>query len=121
MEILLSTLKWSAATGTAALLLTLCKPLLDRRYSAKWRYGAWLVLALLLLLAPVRWEDRLPRRAKPPVIIDVPHAAVDFRDGLTVRPAQAPAVPMEPGRPAPRESLPLETVLATLWLAGAGL
>ena len=121
MEILLSTLKWSAAAGTAALLLTLCKPLLDRRYSAKWRYAAWLVLALLLLLAPVRWEDRLPRRAEPPVIIDVPQADVDFRDGLTVRPAQAPAAPKEPGRPSPRESLPLETVLATLWLAGAGL
>ena len=61
MEILLDTLKWSAVVGAAALLMTALKPLLDRRYSPKWRYGAWLVLAVLLLAAPVQWERLLPR------------------------------------------------------------
>lgn len=37
MEMMLSLLKWSVIVGAAALLLTLFKPLLDRRYSAKWR------------------------------------------------------------------------------------
>ena len=45
MELLLDILKWSAIVGAAALALTLLKPLLDRRYSAKWRYGVWLVMA----------------------------------------------------------------------------
>ena len=54
MELMLSLLKWSVIVGAAALLLTLFKPLLDRRYSAKWRWGAWLVMAVFLLLAPVR-------------------------------------------------------------------
>ena len=36
MEFLLGMLKWSAVVGAAALILTLLKPLLDRRYSAKW-------------------------------------------------------------------------------------
>ncbi len=40
MELMLSLLKWSVIVGAAALLLTLFKPLLDRRYSAKWRWGA---------------------------------------------------------------------------------
>ena len=52
MELLLDTLKWSAAVGAAALVLTLLKPLLDRRYSANWRYGVWLALSVMLLLAP---------------------------------------------------------------------
>ena len=70
MEMLLDVLKWSAVAGAAALALTLLKPLLDRRYSAWWRYWVWLALAALLLAAPVQWETLLPRvEAAPPVVI----------------------------------------------------
>ena len=48
MEILLDVVTWSAAVGAAALALTLLKPVLDRRYSARWRYWVWLVLSALL-------------------------------------------------------------------------
>ena len=63
MELLLDTVKWSAVVGAAALVLTALKPALDRRYSARWRYWVWLVMAALLLLAPVQWEKLAPRTA----------------------------------------------------------
>ena len=52
MEQMLDALKWSVVIGGAAALLTLLKPLLDRRYSPRWRYGVWLVMAALLLPPP---------------------------------------------------------------------
>ena len=45
MDLLLDTVKWSAVVGAAALVLTALKPALDRRYSARWRYWVWLVMA----------------------------------------------------------------------------
>ena len=131
MEILLDTLKWSAVIGAAVLLMTALKPLLDRRYSPKWRYGAWLVLAVLLLAAPVQWEDLLPRVeiAPPPVVIEVPQVELSLsrEEGVRLqRPAgtaaprpSAPAVPAE--RPAPREpvrTVSLDRALTALWLTG---
>ncbi len=77
MELLLDILKWSVIVGAAALALTLLKPLLDKRYSAKWRYGVWLVMAAFLLLAPVRWDVLLPETpVTPPVVIEVPQMEV---------------------------------------------
>ena len=125
MEILLDVVTWSAAVGAAALALTLLKPVLDRRYSARWRYWVWLVLSALLLLAPVQWEKLLPAaEARPPVIIAVPsmelHVSRD--EGVRLqRPAAAPsarpaAAPAQPGR-----TLPLDTLLPALWLAGAAV
>ena len=125
MEILLDVVTWSAAVGAAALALTLLKPVLDRRYSARWRYWVWLVLSALLLLAPVQWEKLLPAaEARPPVVIAVPsmelHVSRD--EGVRLqRPAAAPsarpaAAPAQPGR-----TLPLDTLLPALWLAGAAV
>lgn len=120
MELLLDTLKWSGAVGAAALVLTALKPALDRRYSARWRYWAWLAMAVLLLLAPIQWEKLAPRTsalspAEPPVVIQVPRMelAVSREEGLALR-RSAPA----PGG-APVRRAALETVLPRLWLAGA--
>ena len=119
MEILLDVVTWSAAVGAAALALTLLKPVLDRRYSARWRYWVWLVLSALLLLALLPAAE-----ARPPVIIAVPsmelHVSRD--EGVRLqRPAAAPsarpaAAPAQPGR-----TLPLDTLLPALWLAGAAV
>lgn len=123
MEVLLNTLKWSLAVGGAALVLTLLRPLLDRRYSAKWRYGAWLAMAVLLLLAPA--VSLLPPAAvEPPVVIEAPRVEVSVsrQSGLTLaapRPAAGPRSPESGGdRPA---AFPLERGLAALWLSGAAL
>ena len=122
MEILLDVVTWSAAVGAAALVLTLLKPALDRRYSAKWRYWVWMAMSALLLLAPVQWEKLLPAaEATPPVVIAVPSMElhVSREEGVSL---QRPASPA--GRPAaiPSETagrtLPLDTLLPLLWLAG---
>lgn len=128
MEFLLGMLKWSAVVGAAALILTLLKPLLDRRYSAKWRYGAWLAMAAFLLLAPARWESLLPRaQAEPPVVIEVPRVEVSFspQEGVSFqRPAASPVLPARPGgaeAPARAKAFPLEKLLLAVWLDGMAL
>jgi beta-lactamase regulating signal transducer with metallopeptidase domain len=127
MEFLLGMLKWSAVVGAAALILTLLKPLLDRRYSAKWRYGAWLAMAAFLLLAPARWESLLPRAsAEPPVVIEVPRVEVSFspQEGVSFQRPASPALPSRPGgaeAPARAKAFPLEKLLLAVWLDGMAL
>lgn len=127
MEFLLGMLKWSAVVGAAALILTLLKPLLDRRYSAKWRYGAWLAMAAFLLLAPARWESLLPRaQAEPPVVIEVPRVEVSFspQEGVSFQRPASPALPSRPGgaeAPAKAKAFPLEKLLLAVWLDGMAL
>lgn len=129
MEGLLNLLKWSVIVGAAALLLTLLKPLLDRRYSAKWRWGAWLVMAVFLLLAPVQWENFAPRAAAaPPVVIEVPkvEVSVSRQEGISFqRPDGAAALPdVKPIEAQPQvrnRTFPLEELLFTLWITGAAL
>ena len=133
MEMLLDVLKWSGLAGAAALALTLLKPLLDRRYSARWRYWVWLALAALLLAAPVQWEALLPRvEAAPPVVIQVPRMELRFsrEEGIALqRPTES--APARPSNPAPRpegdaapqgaRSWSLDRILPVLWLAGAAV
>ena len=133
MEMMLSLLKWSVIVGAAALLLTLFKPLLDRRYSAKWRWGAWLVMAVFLLLAPVRWESFTSRTtAAPPVVIEVPRVEVSVsrQEGISFQRPQGTVLPPDgiaakPGGAAGAQvrnrTFPLEELLLTLWTTGAAL
>ena len=133
MELMLSLLKWSVIVGAAALLLTLFKPLLDRRYSAKWRWGAWLVMAVFLLLAPVRWESFTSRTtAAPPVVIEVPRVEVSVsrQEGISFQRPQGTVLPPDgiaakPGSAAGAQvrnrTFPLEELLLTLWTTGAAL
>ena len=129
MELLLDTLKWSVIVGTAALALTLLRPLLDKRYSAKWRYGVWLAMAAFLLLAPVQWEALAPEEAAvvaPPVVIEVPkvEVSVSRQEGISFqRPAvTAPAAVRPSGTAAAKKvAVPLEKILTGLWLGGMGL
>ncbi len=130
MDSLLNTLKWSAAVGVAVLLLTLLKPALDRRYSARWRYWVWLAMAVLLLLAPVRWETLAPA-GEPPVVIQVP--PVDLGHPQDAAPlqggapsgqtptAEAPSRDSAGSGTAHSPALALDALLPALWLAGAAL
>lgn len=119
MEILLDTFKWSGAVGGAVLLLTVLKPALDRRYSARWRYGVWLAMAALLLLAPARW-DALCLPAERPVVLEVPEMALSVspQTGLNLRSSPAGGAGPAAGR---LPALPLAEVLTALWLSGAAL
>ena len=127
MELLLHLLKWSMIVGAAALALTLLKPLLDRRYSAKWRYGAWLVMAVFLLLAPMRWENAAPQvPVAPAVVIEVPQVEVSVsrEDGVSFqRPKTAglPAASVPAASAVKSKTFPLEELLITLWVTGGAL
>ena len=70
MNVLLNVLKWSAAVGAVTLAVSALRPLLDRRFSPRWRYWLWLVLAAALLLAPARWEALIPALPEPAVTVE---------------------------------------------------
>lgn len=139
MDPLLNALRWSAAVGAVTLPVLALKGPLDRRFTPKWRYWLWLVLAVALLLSPVRWESRVPALPEPAVTVTVPQVQ------LTV-PARRPSVippaadiPQTPGgedstfsdglpasspggaRPEPRKSVELFALLTAVWIAGAAI
>ena len=144
MAYLLQAVKWGLVIGAAALALAPLRPRLDRRYRARWRYWLWMVLAALLLLAPLPWSSLLPEAAEeamaPAVVLEVPRTlgptistedAAPVDTGGTTLPAPAPTVeaaePVEPEtvlQEADR-SLPAihwDRALPGLWLAvAAGL
>jgi len=124
VEIFLDTLKWSVIVGLLALALALLRPALEKRYEARWRYWAWLVLTALALLAPVQWEKLVSvPGAHTPVVIDVPELEVQViqgeRPSLALRPAYS--TPPEGSAPASRRSWPLAKLVPAIWLGGAGV
>ena len=129
MDVIWDVIKWSGVVGGAALVLTALKPLLDRRYRAGWRYGAWLVMAVLLLQAPAQWEKLIPHAdITPPLVIQVPQVEVSVsrQEGVAIRRpdgAAASAGQRDQGGTAQprRRAAPMGDVLTGLWLAGMGL
>ncbi len=143
MEVLLSVLKWSLVCGAAAVLASALKGPLDRRFSPRWRYWLWLVLALALLLSPVRWERLLPALPEPAVTVAAPEVRLPvYRPATPVSPVEpdepvtwdTPVAPVTPSvpqtssvpeapavsrSPAARRDVPLSAVLTAVWLAGA--
>lgn len=138
MEFLLRVMKWSLLAGGATLLLMVLKGPLDRRYRAKWRYWVWLALATALVLSPVPWGDLLPEKVptiEPPVVVQVPQTTIvvgesgmslasqeELEGGFqTMGPAFSAPQTQEQPETVGQETklLPLDTVLAVLWLSGA--
>ena len=60
----------SLGTSVVIFLFLVTKPLLDKRYSAKWRYCVWLILALRLII-PFRFSF-----SQTPVILPVPEREI---------------------------------------------
>ena len=138
MELLLRVMKWSLLAGGATLLLMVLKGPLDRRYRAKWRYWVWLALAAALVLSPVPWGDLLPEKVPAielPVVVQVPQTTIvvgesgmslasqeELEGGFqTMGPAFSAPQTQEQPETVGQETklLPLDTVLAVLWLSGA--
>lgn len=117
------------------LLLLLLGPILARRYAIRWRYWAWLAVAVRLLIpfnfslpeAPVQLEtppDRVVYTAPPAVSTPAP-VSTDYTPVVsTAAPVQPdvsqPEVTTPTAQPAVR-SLTLSQVLFWVWLAGAVL
>ena len=117
------------------LLLLLLGPILARRYTIRWRYWAWLAVAVRLLIplnlslpeAPVQLEpppDRVVYTAPPAVSTPAP-VSTDYT------PVVNTAAPVQPDLTQPEEAVPavqpavrsltLSQVLFWVWLAGAVL
>ena len=65
----------SLGTSVVIFLFLVTKPLLDKRYSAKWRYCVWLILALRLII-PFRFSF-----SQTPVILPVPEREIVYGTG----------------------------------------
>jgi len=96
METMLNMIKISVIVSCVVLLLILLKPVLNRRYHAKWKYYVWLCLAVALLfpLSPAGGKLSEATQSRAPVQITVPDIDRTFGDetlGVT-----APAMPMVP-------------------------
>lgn len=117
------------------LLLLLLGPVLARRYAIRWRYWAWLAVAVRLLIplnfslpeAPVQLEtppDRVVYTAPPAVSTPAP-VSTDYTPVVsTAAPVQPDLTPPEEAVSAPQpavRSLTLSQVLFWAWLAGAVL
>ena len=84
----------SAAVSVLLLPLLLCRRTIEKTYAPQTRWGLWLAVALVLLLAP--W---VPKPAAP-VVVEAPDYALTL-PAAPVRPQPAPAVPkVQPAAPA---------------------
>lgn len=125
----LSTLAEITLTMSAVILLLLALgPLLARQYSPRWRYWAWLAVAVRLLVpvnvslpqAPVTLEvpsDRLVYSAPSPALPSSPPAS----DGLSNDSENGDIPPSLSSQEPVSQSLSLSQALFWLWLSGLAL
>ena len=107
------------AVSLLILLLLALTPLLRRQYTAKWRYWAWLALALRLLI-PLNLS--LPQA---PVQVNISNKTVFSAPATQPQHPTVPQAPIHTGTPAPQpadwakgSSITIMEVLAAVWLAG---
>lgn len=89
-EALRTTIEISLGVSAVILLLLVTKPLLDKRYAAKWRYWVWLILALRLI-----FPFRLPLM-QTPLSLPVPEQEIVYQvDENRIPEIPMPTVPRE--------------------------
>ncbi|HPC99964.1 MAG TPA: M56 family metallopeptidase [Acetivibrio sp.] len=107
----------SLSMSAVILLLLIVSPLLNKRYSAKWRYFIWLIIAIRLII-PVRIE--LP---EAPVNISVPNQTVVFRqEGVPIMVTDDSYTHKANTSPVSADYAPvitLQELLAVVWGTGA--
>lgn len=107
----------SLSMSAVILLLLIVSPLLNKRYSAKWRYFIWLIIAIRLII-PVRIE--LP---EAPVNISVPNQTVVFRqEGVPIMVTDDSYTHKANASPVSADYAPvitLQELLAVVWGTGA--
>ena len=133
-QLFLNYLVQGCVLGLAALALLAAAPRLRRRYAPQWFSRVWGVLAVLLVLplgSVPAWRQNAPVQLQTPVTWQQPLTA-PAADSLHGGEAEAPPVSQAAAVQMPEETVarpvrqPLTlpdplTLLADLWLAGAGL
>lgn len=107
----------SLTVSVIILILLVLSPILNRRYSAKWRYIIWLVLALRLLI-PYRAEIN-----KTPISIPVTEQVVVLRDDGSAFQVMTPNEAEQGGimNPNPADYAPIANVndiISRIWVLG---
>lgn len=132
-EFLLTLAEITLTMSAVILLLLLLSPLLARRYSVRWRYWAWLAVAVRLLIpfnlslpqAPVQLETPPDRVVYTAPAVPSPQPTAVSRPTVPSTSA-APTSPSsdlreEPTSARPVKALTASQVLFGVWLAGAVL
>jgi beta-lactamase regulating signal transducer with metallopeptidase domain len=111
-------LEISVSASAVVLLVFFLTPLLKKRFTAKWRYWIWLVLAVRLLI---------------PANFHMPQPAVQIQMPLkTIAMQNVPAVPsvtktvsptpaQQTSRGSDRQSFTVSQLLAVIWISGAAI
>lgn len=99
-----SVIEVALSTAPLILLLVLCSPLLNKRFTAKWRYWVWLVLAIRLAI-PFNFSlPQAPVQLDPPtqMVLSTPPAASLVEPESPVLPDhEDPMIPPVETTPAP--------------------
>lgn len=117
-KIFLTLLEISAASAAVILFITLLSSLINRNFTAKWKYWFWMVLAVRLLIpfnfsfesAPARVEVNIPTAP-----ITLPAAPV--APTPPIQPAEPMPVPIQPTQSA-APVLTTVQLLILVWLVG---
>lgn len=109
-DLLLNVVEISLSTSVVIAVLALLSPMLNKRYTAKWKYGIWIALALRLAV-PIQFS--LPQKQ---IVVDVPAglAAPISAPVMVTRPTGAAVLPKAP-------AISALDVLSWVWLAGCVL
>lgn len=119
--VFLTLLEVSAASAVVILAVVLLSSLINRRFTARWKYWLWMVLAVRLLVPFNPSFETAPARVE----VSIPAAPITFPTAA----AAVPAPPAQPAGPAvtigvsePVSAAPAMTtveLLMLLWLIGA--
>ncbi len=117
-KIFLALLEISTASAAVILVITLLSSLINRNFTAKWKYWFWMVLAVRLLIpfnfsfesAPARVEVSIPTAP-----ITLPAAPVTPTP--PIQPAEPMPVPIQPAQPV-APVITMVQLLILVWLAG---
>lgn len=109
-------LEISASVSAVVLIVFLLTPLLEKRFSAKWRYWIWLVLAVRLLI-PVNFH--MPQ---PVVQISMPQRAIAVQTAVQPQAGQNAAIPATRTPQTPMQTpFTVAGLLSVVWLAGVAV
>ena len=121
-SVFLNVVEITMAVSLLILFLLALTPLLRRQYTAKWRYWAWMALAVRLLIP---WNVSLP---SAPVQVQISNRTVLPAPAAQTPAPAVPQIPSQAGQAVPGPSaaaagggVTMVEILAAVWLAGTVL
>ena len=111
-------LEISVSVSAVILLVFVLTPLLKKRFTAKWRYWIWFVLAVRLLI-PVNFH--MPQPAVRIPVSQKTVAVQNVAPSASVQKATTPAPTKSAPQASSRQPFTVSRLLAVVWIAGAAV